>query len=142
MSYLYELINPSDITTFRAENNKVACYCTVVLGSGKYGCEKYTENEEPEHIPGLLLLDPDPTGTIKKYLECSIEDFAEKNKEFIKKCFASFAYCSFGKRLIYDDALSAITDIDKLKTFKAKHEDRKRTSMNEIVNTAWRLAEI
>ncbi len=137
---LYELVNPSDMTTFKAKDDKVACYCAVILGDGKYGCEKYNDQEQ-NNIPSLLLFDPDPGAAIEKYLQCSVREFAEKNRVEIVECFKSFAYGSLEDRKTYDDALKAITEINKLKEFKTKHEDRNRSSMNTIVATAWQYAE-
>ena len=36
----YQLITPSDPITFKAESDKIAFFCALVLGSGKAGMER------------------------------------------------------------------------------------------------------
>jgi len=134
---IYEFITPSDPITFIANDNKVACVCSVLLGNGKAGCTR----EDGEKIPSMWLFHPDPVPEIEKYLECSLDDFIKANKAAISECFKSFSYGDFSDRKQYDAAIEAITDPDKLAKFRATHEDSNRSSMSKWVAYAWQMGE-
>lgn len=134
---LYELITPSDPIVFAAVNDKVAYTCSILLGNGKAGCKR----EDGESIPTMIMFDPDPEKTMQEYLGEPMKDFISKNMAEIADCFDSFSYGDFEDKRRYEDAVSAITDPVKLKEFKAKHEDRNRSSMSQWVKGAWNYAE-
>jgi len=69
------------------------------------------------------------------------KEFLEANKPKIAECFKSFSYGSASDRQTFDDACDAITDPEKLKEFKAKHEDKNRSSMSQWVKGAWQYGE-
>jgi hypothetical protein len=135
---IYTFITPSDPITFKAGSNKVAFLCAALLGNGKAGCENTETNER---IPSMLLFDPDPEKTITDYLGTSINEFLESNLKEVCDAFESFSYGSPSDRETYDSAVEAITDQVKLKEFKAKHEDKNRSSMSQWVNGAWKYGE-
>ena len=134
MMNIYEFITPSDAVTFKAENDKIAFAVTVIIGSGKAGCDNHNTGES---LPTILIMSEDPEKDVNKFLGENIKEFMQENKSRIKACLKSFAYGSIEDRKTYDDALDSITDEEKLKEFKAKHEDRNRTSMNQWVQAAW-----
>lgn len=135
---IYELITPSDAITFIAYDDKIAYTCALTLGEGKAGCENKTKGN---NLQTLMLFNPEPLAEAKKYLGVELTDFIGDNKEALAECFESFAYGSTSDRQTYEDALEAITDPEKLKEFKAKHEDKNRTSMNQWVKGAWNYGE-
>jgi hypothetical protein len=135
---IYEFITPSDPITFKTEDDKIAYACSVLLGSGKAGCHNKDTNV---NLGTILMFDPDPDSTIKEFLGMDFEEFIEANKLSMAECFESFAYGRVGERKNYEDALVAITDPEKAKEFKLKHEDRNRSSMSKWVQSAWRIAE-
>jgi len=53
----------------------------------------------------------------------------------------SFAYGDLEDRRTYQSALDAITEPEKRKAFTTGWEDRRRSSMNRIVQRAWHIAE-
>lgn len=139
MAELYEVINPSDAVTFRAASDAVAFYCVVVLGRGKAGCRR----RDGQDLPTLMLFMP--PDQVEQHLCANLgglspSDFLAQNREEIAAAFESFAYGRFSERDTYDAAIEAITDPEKLRAFKAKHEDRQRTSMNQWVQAAWNVA--
>jgi hypothetical protein len=139
---IYEFITPSDPITFKAYNDKIAFVCALILGNGQAGCKKVPNaNEEEVNLRTMLMFDPDPEKTILDFLGYDIPAFANRNKPKIKECFNSFCYGSVSDRRTYDSALEAITDLEKLKEFKDKHEDSNRTSMSSWVKVAWKLAD-
>ena len=135
---IYELVTPSDPITFTATNDAVAYAVALYLGSGKAGCTR----EDGQKIDCLLLFATadQTTESIRVNLGMEFKDFMEANHDEAVDAFESFAYGSFDDRLQYDDAIAAITDPDKLAEFKAKHEDRKRSSMSRWVKSAWDIA--
>lgn len=137
---IYEFITPSDPITFLAENDKVAFLCAVLVGNGKAGCRSIVDGEETS-IPSILMFEPDVEVAIEEFLGRSLNSFLEKNKEKVQGSLKSFMYGSVEDREVYDDAVEAITDEEKLKKFKSKHEDRNRTSISAWVKRAWTLAD-
>lgn len=137
---IYEFVTPSDPITFLADDDKVALMCAFLLGRGKAGCHRYEKGNEVR-INSMLMFDPDADKTLEKELGMPGADFIKKNRKKITACFDSFAYGDIESRHTYDDAVNAITDEKKLKEFKAKHEDRNRSSMSAWVKGAWDYAE-
>lgn len=134
---LYELITPSDPITFKAPNDKIAIAVAILLGHGKAGCH----NEQGESLPTMYLFHPDPMPEIEKDLGAPFDTFFDAHAKEIAESLLSFAYGNIEDRRQYDDAVEAITDPEKLKAFKAKHEDRNRTSMSQWVKQAWKYGE-
>lgn len=135
---VYEFITPSDPITFKADDNKVAFTCALLLGNGKAGCDNKTTGES---IPTMLMFSKEPEKEIENFIGGSLKEFIEANKQKIKECFNSFAYGSVADRQTFDDACEAITEPEKLTAFKAKHEDKNRSSMSQWVKGAWSYAE-
>ena len=135
---IYEFVTPSDQITFKTDNDKVAFTCALLLGNGKAGCKNETTGES---IPTMLMFAKDPDSDIQNFIGGDFGEFIEANKHKISECFKSFAYGSVSDRKTFDEACEAITDQEKLKEFKAKHEDKNRTSMSPWVKSAWNLAE-
>ena len=97
---IYELIQPSDPIHFKAESDKIAYYCALVLGNGKAGVRR-TDGEEC--ASPILFLHPDPMPIIEQYLGASIEVFGDENAADVADCFDSFSY---GDLATYRSSLS------------------------------------
>jgi len=138
---VYELINPSDKITFKTGDDKIAFFCSLYLGSGKTGAKRFDENGDEVDIPSLMLFDTEPLKTAAEYLGKPFDEYLKDNEQEISECFLSFSYGGFEERRTFDDALEAITDPEKKKEFKAKHEDRNRSSMSQWVAHAWNVGE-
>jgi len=54
---IYEFITPSDPITFKADDDKVAFTCALLLGNGKAGC---TNLKTGDSIPTMLMFAKDP----------------------------------------------------------------------------------
>jgi hypothetical protein len=135
---IYEFITPSDTITFKADDDKVAFMCALLLGNGKAGC---TNLKTGDSIPTMLMFAQDPEKEIQEFIGGSPKEFLEANKPKMAECFKSFSYGSASDRKTFDDACDAITDPEKLKEFKAKHEDKNRSSMSQWVKAAWERGE-
>ncbi len=131
---IYKFITPSDPITFRADCDKVAFTCALLLGNAKAGCTNMTTGKS---LPTLLLFSAEAEKQVSDFIGGSLDGFIDGNKPRIAECFRSFAYGSVSDRQTFDDACKAITDAERLKEFRAKHEDRSRSSMSQWVKAAW-----
>lgn len=135
---LYEFVTPSDPITFKADDDKIAFTCALLLGNGKAGCDNLDTGDS---IPTMLMFSKEPEKEIEKYIGSDPSDFINENKPQIAECFKSFSYGSAQDRQTFDDACEAITDPEKLKEFKNKHENKNRSSMSQWVKAAWDMGE-
>jgi hypothetical protein len=138
---IYEFITPSDPITFKTNDDKIAFICALFLGNGKAGCKRFDDSGNEISIPTMLMFSKDPDSEIKNYIGGNASEYFDSKKHLIKAAFESFSYGNIEDRRSYDDAIIAITDTNKLKNFKAKHEDRNRSSLSKWVKSAWKLAE-
>jgi len=133
---IYEFITPSDAITFIADNDKIAFIVCLLIGEGKAGCHR----EDGESLNTMTAFTPE-SGRKEIYEQyCGTEDVNacfEENIQEVALSLLSFAYGNINDRKQYDDAILAITDPEKLKKFKEKHEDRQRTSLSRWVKYAW-----
>lgn len=138
---IYEFITPSDPITFIAKNDNIALAVAIIVGKGKADCTRKDDQEGEVSIPSLLFMAAEPMQVLSDFLGEDFQGFVKKNRLEISESLKTFAYGSIADRKTYDDAIAAITDPEKLKNFKAKHEDRNRTSTSEWVKYAWELSE-
>lgn len=138
---IYEFVTPSDAITFRAENDKIAFVVCLFLGEGKAGC--YREDGESINTMTAFIFNQEGRNEVyKQYCDTdNLQSVFDENIESIALALQSFSYGSISDRKQYEDALEAITDEEKLKEFKAKHEDRNRTSMSKWVSYAWKCGD-
>ena len=135
---IYNFITPSDPITFITHDPKVAFICALIMGNGKAGCQ----GEDGSDIPSLLFLAK--AEEVNRIMDEQLGEPGVFIKEHLKEmveCFDSFAYVTIADRQQYDEALAAITDPGRLREFKARHENRQRTSMYTWVSSAWKMAE-
>lgn len=138
---IYEFVTSSDAITFKAENDMIAFLVCLFLGRGKAGCHR-EDGENINTMTAFVFSEDARKEIYKEY--CGTDDLQSVFDENISKvanAFKSFSYGSISDRKQYDDAIEAITDQEKLKEFKEKHEDRNRTSMNQWVAVAWKYGE-
>jgi hypothetical protein len=137
---IYEFITVSDPITFIAESDAIAWMVASLLGEGTGGCTR----EDGKDINTMTAFLPE-SKRHEIYMEYigteDIGTYVKEHKKEISDSFLSFAYGSIGQRKQYDAAIAAITDADKLKQFKAQHEDTQCTSMSRWVDYAWSLGE-
>lgn len=141
--FFYEFVTPSDSITFKADDDRVAFTCALLLGNGKAGCHRRGVDGNKVNLETMLMFcnDSQVDQIIEENLGMGLSKFLDENGPVIAECFLSFAYGNIEDRKTYDDALSAITDEKKRKEFKSKHEDRNRTSMSKWVQSAWNIGE-
>jgi len=134
---IYEFITPSDPITFKADDDKVAFTCALILGNGKAGCKNLQTNTS---LPTILFLSKEPEKEIADFIGGGMGEFIEANRPKISECLLSFAYGGQDERREFDAACESITDPKELKEFKAKNENT-RSSMSRWVNSAWEFGE-
>jgi hypothetical protein len=138
---IYEFITTSDPMTFVAESDAIAWMAASLLGEGNAGCQR----EDGKDINTLTAFAPEDKRT-EIYMEYigteNLSEYVKEHGNEIADAFLSFAYGSINERKQYDAAIAAITDPDKMKQFKAQHEETQRTSMSRWVDYAWKLGEI
>jgi len=134
---LYELINPSDSYVFNAKSREVAALVVFSFGTS-YGAKP---QEGDEDIPVFLL---DGVSGANEWYE---EQFGRTTDEGLSELMVevadaldSFMYGHFEDWNRYIAACEAITDPEKLRTFKEKWHDG-HTSLNDIGGAAHLIAE-
>lgn len=133
---LWEVINPSDAVTFRADDPKIAVGVTLLVGEGSYGLEDETGKDYPHHVP---LRDEGADGEATQPYFPSLDAMFKYLKDHPTEtidALESFAVVGKDERIDYEKALDAITDPAKLKKYKADFDDRHRTSLNNICGYA------
>lgn len=82
----YEIINPSDKCYITSDNEKVACFCNLLLGEGMYGLQREdgtdADNIHFEYTEEALNAD----------YEGNFGQFCKNHAKEIAECFKSFEY--------------------------------------------------
>lgn len=86
----YEIINPSDKCYISSGNEKVAKFCCLLLGEGKYGLENA---ETGADVLPIYLFGISEQVIIEEFGE-SLADFLKHNKKDIIECLDTFEYAS------------------------------------------------
>ena len=133
---LYEFITPSDPITFHAADDGVAFCVATLLGNGKAGC-KNCDTEKSLASMTAFMTEEGRKEIYSSYCGGNLEQYVEEHLPDIAAALQSFAYGSPQDRKVYDAALAAITEPEKLDEFKKIHEDSMRTSMSRWVAYAW-----
>ena len=129
---IYELINPSDKCTLEAESLSIAAFSALVL-SPRYGV-KNVEDEDDTFFAFF------GAGEAFEEQWGPINDFLDKHATEIANCLDTFAYVSAEERVQYVRALELIDDPEKRAVFRSEHDDRRRSSVNQICLAAWDVA--
>jgi len=137
----YEVINPSDAISFRCNDRKCATLVLTILGGGAYGGRAFNDSleEEPDaDIPIFLF------GGLDEFWATfdsrPIKDALSSSLDEVAFALESVALGGVSERRSFDLAMSAITDESKRETFLAEYNDQKRSSMNDIMGRAHRIA--
>lgn len=84
----YEIINPSDECYIESENETVACFCTLILGKGKYGLN----NDNDETILPILFYYVDAYAEWVENHIGDVETFMSEHIDEIIQCLRSVEY--------------------------------------------------
>jgi hypothetical protein len=125
----YEIINPSDHCTIVADDEKVAIAACTLLGEGAYGLRRVGDGETV--VPPLLLATEEQT---KQWLETfaahGFFDWVTEHRDDLIACLQSFLYGD--NRQAVEDMLAVIKEEDLRAAARAKWNDHKRSSLNNI----------
>lgn len=83
----YEIINPSDKCFITSDNEKVACFCNLLLGNGMYGLRR----EDGTDADNIHLFGYDADALNADY-EGDFQQFSKTHAKEIADCFKSFEY--------------------------------------------------
>lgn len=134
---IYEIINPSDACTIEAPDDKTAIAAVTLLSSGAYGLRA----EDGRDVCGLSLFGGIAEQIVEAFLpDRQVENVVEstiaammvwikENKKAVADVFDSFVYGNAGERAFLAEAMAQAKDPAKV---KAAHEDRRRSSLNNI----------
>ena len=145
----YEIINPSDAATFMAPDRTVALAVLGFIGQGHYGGKPLERDGEriPEEevdaltVPIFLFGGYEEWWKSQGFASEPIEEVVKTRPGELVAALRSTAYGHLEDRKTYDSACAAIDDPAKLAQFKSDWEDRRRSSMNRIVQRAWLIAD-
>lgn len=128
---IYNLINPSDSYTFEAPDLTTAGVAAYLLNEA-YGAQRIDVDEQ-ERTPVFFGWDEwlKERGIDEPWIKAHATELAD--------VFDSFLIGSYQERLDIADAMAMMSD-EKREEFRAKRQDRRRTSMNKIGERAYNLA--
>lgn len=128
---LYELINPSDRYTFRAPNIEIAAVVVLQLSSS-FGASEVGGNES---TPVLF-------GWEDWLKEHGIDEhFCDDKLPEIADALDSFLIGDPNERSDVESMLAELPE-EKREAWRAKRQDRHRSSMNQIGEAAYRYANV
>ena len=137
---VYEIVNWSDQVTVEADDWRIAACAALYLCDfgGQYGT-KAEDGDDEKALPVFLLWSGDAA---KAWLDEHglTGDYLAAHRAEIGACLESAMVCDFGERHRYRLALDMIDDPEKRQRFREEWLDQERTSMNNIVANAWKLA--
>lgn len=129
---IYELINPSDPYTFEAGSIEVAGVAAATLSTG-FGAQEVGCEDEGESTPVMF-------GWDEWLKEHGIDsDWIAAHRTEIADALDSFLIGNPADRQDVEDMLAELPP-DKQESWKARRQDRHRTSMNQIGESATNLA--
>lgn len=145
----YEIINPSDMATFMAPDRTIALAVVGLIGAGHYGGKPLERDGEriPKDevdaltVPIFLFGGYEEWWKAQGFASEPIEAVVQTRLGELVSALRSTAYGGLEDRKTYDSACAAIDDPAKRDQFKKDWEDRRRSSMNRIVQRAWLYAD-
>ena len=134
--FLYNLINPSDPYTFRAEDQETAALAVFCLGPA-YGAENLSGTGSGD-VPVLLF--SDPKVWYQEQFGRTPDEGLEAKKPAVIRALKSFILGNERDRKRYEAAMACIREPERREVFGREWRDG-RTSMNNIGLRAEKMAE-
>lgn len=135
---LFYVINPSDAYTIESNRFDVAVAAILLVGRGYYGLDGADNDYD---MPVLAFFSKETQNTWLK--ENGVEDlrrFIDVNKFEIAECLDSIMIGGIEDRKAYDKGLELIETEENRQKWKDDWHDQRRTSMNNIGQSAWNYA--
>ena len=139
---LYRVINPSDPIAFRSPNRKIATLVITLIGGGRYAGEAYTDagkRLESEDVPFFMF------GGFKEFWqqitgEENTEGAVNRNLDEVIASLRTVTLGTIEDLKLYESAVSIIDDPVKRHAFIAEWNEQRRTSLNDIMGRAHKIA--
>ena len=133
---IYEIINPSDMITFRADDEKIAIVLTVLLGNGQYGLKSEADKNYPTLF--LFMKTEQINEGLKPFFNSVAEllQYATDHAEEMAISFDSVVTADRCWRIDYEKALEHIVDEKERQKYKDEFNDRHASSLNNIYGCA------
>jgi hypothetical protein len=140
---LYRVINPSDPIAMRAPSRKIAALVLVLIGGGQYSGEAYSDDGdrlEDQDVPFFMF------GGFKEFWkhvtgEESPDGAIDRNRDEVISSLRTVMLGEPSDLKLYESAVSKIDDPEKRQTFIAEWNDERRSSLNDIMGRAHRIAD-
>lgn len=137
---IFEVVNPSDACTLRAEDSKVAIAVTIMLGGGSYPL-KDEMGDTYDVLLGFIRDENELDAAVHSLFDGKdFNAFVLDNCGAIIECLESVICLGIKERFLYDTAIGFMDEKGKLE-FREIINEKFRTSMNDISATAWECAE-
>lgn len=132
----YEIVNMSDAYTFRADDVRVAQAACLLLGSGQYALK----DEDGEDVLPLLMFGADEWLDENFGGMDGLAEFMDNNMDKIADCLDTVMSFGIKHRKHYDKAIEGMDEEEREK-YRLETHDENRSSLNNIGQYAWDLAE-
>jgi len=127
----YNIINPSDPLTLKAESIEVAGVAVALLGQGMYRADG-----DDGSTPIMFGWDE----WLEEHGVSDLSVWVDDNLNSVASALESVMLGGVDDRADLDAALEAITNDEKRKEFIEKRNDRRRSSLNDIETKAHQIA--
>lgn len=128
----YNVSNPSDPVTMKADSLNVAAAAVILLGNGAYGADDGEGGSTPVFFGWDNWLEEHDMAELGEWIDDHLAEIAT--------ALESVMLGTVDDRADLDAALEAITDDEKRREFIAQRNDRRRSSLNDIETKAHRIA--
>ena len=132
-----EIINPSDQCTMRVTDRLAAAVACCLLGAGKYILRG--GNDDDYICPAFLFGGSE--AWFAEHHQTTIEKVLESSGPSVADHLDSVMLGSVAERKDVESAMRLMNEADA-RTWFAEHQDRRRTSLNNIVQRAKTMAAI
>jgi hypothetical protein len=135
---LYELVNPSDPYTFRADRHEVAAIVSLLLGNGMTPAKPV---EEGKGLDVPAFLGPGAIAWFTETFSRAPDETLAAEAEAVATALDSLWIGGPAERIEVEAALALIPDPKARRKYLEERHKRRRTSMNNIGKAAWFYAE-
>lgn len=137
---LYDIVNPSDSYTIRADDLKIAAAACVLLGRGQYAFDPLEKGGK--RVPLMLFggMDKWFMDHFDQDADAALTDVIENRAAELADCLDSCVIGKIHDRRDHEAALSLIESPEERDKFRAERHDRRRSSLNDIGGRAYEMA--
>jgi len=134
---LWEIINPSDPVTIRAESLETVAVAAMALGHGMYAVEEI--DGEGRKVP-FFMMGGHEEWCQEQFGKSTEQVVADVDRQALADVLDSAVCGSVSNRLGYDKVASKLSG-QELLDWREEYHDREVSSLNNICKAAWALAD-